>query len=77
MLSDHTDMRTVESATTTRRKNLNIDQRKIKRARRILGTETETETIARPLDLVVFRREILQSLAHAKGRGGVTRLDAD
>lgn len=59
-----------------RRKNLNIDQRKIERARRILGTKTETETIDRALDLVAFRDEILRSLELAKGKGGVESLDA-
>ncbi len=52
---------------TTRkaRKNLRISQEKIDRAREILGTKTETETIEQALDLVAFRAEAV---------GGVLRI---
>ena len=36
----------------TVRKNLGLSQAKIDRAKRILGTKTETETIEQALDLV-------------------------
>lgn len=68
-------MKVAASRRSIRRKNLNIDQRKIERARRILGTVTETETVDRALDLVVFRSEILRSLDRAKGRGGIEPID--
>ena len=40
------------------RKNLRLNQAKLDRARRILGTETETETVEQALDLVAFRQEV-------------------
>ncbi len=39
-------------ARTVQRKNYRIDVRKLNRARKILGTRTETETIHRALDMV-------------------------
>ncbi len=44
------------------RKNFYLDEGKVQRARRILGTKTEIETVTRALDLVIFRKEILASL---------------
>lgn len=52
-----------------KRKNIYLDEGKIRRARRILGTQTETETIDRALDLVVFRKTILRSLEQTTGKG--------
>ena len=52
-----------------KRKNVYLDESKIRRARRILGTQTDAETINRALDLVVFRKEILQSLECTAGKG--------
>lgn len=57
-----------------KRKNFYLDEAKIQRARRILGAKTETETIDRALDLVLFRKEILASLAKAGGKGGIAPL---
>ncbi|MGH7645876.1 MAG: hypothetical protein ACREMR_09855 [Gemmatimonadales bacterium] len=54
-----------------RRKNLRLDQRKLTAARRALGARTETETIERALDLVLFRREVLAGLERFAGRGGI------
>lgn len=44
------------------RKNLRLTQEKIDRAREILGTETETETVEQALDLVAFRSEVLKGI---------------
>ncbi len=55
--------------TTLKRKNMYLDEGKIRRAQRILGTQTDAETIDRALDLVVFRKEILRSLEQAAGKG--------
>jgi hypothetical protein len=52
-----------------KRKTLHLDESKIRRAQRILGTQTEAETIGRALDLVVFRKEILSSLEQTAGNG--------
>lgn len=53
------------------RKNFYLDEEKIQRARRILGTKTQTETVTRALDLVIFRKEILASLEKVRGKGGI------
>lgn len=57
-----------------RRKNYYLDQRKIQRAKEILGAKTETEAIDAALDLVVFRQEILKSLEKVAGKGGVQKV---
>jgi hypothetical protein len=54
---------------TAVRKNLRLSQSKIDRARRILGTRTETETIEEALDLVVFRQEVVEGLQKISGTG--------
>jgi len=55
--------------TALKRKNIYLDEGKVRRARRILGTQTETETIDRALELVVFRKAILRSLEQTTGQG--------
>ncbi len=55
--------------TALKRKNVYLDEGKIRRAQRILGTQTDAETIDRALDLVVFRKEILRSLEQTAGKG--------
>ncbi|MDZ4797163.1 MAG: hypothetical protein SGI92_03290 [Bryobacteraceae bacterium] len=49
------------------RKNLRLSQAKIDRAKRILGTKTETETIEQALDLVAFRSEVVSGLEDLAG----------
>ena len=44
-------------ATKAQRKALRLDEAKLKRAQRILGTETEAETIERALDEVISEAE--------------------
>jgi hypothetical protein len=51
----------------TVRKNLRLSQAKIDRARKILGTKTETETIEQALDLVAFRDEVVSGLERLAG----------
>jgi hypothetical protein len=53
------------------RKNVVMDQRKLDAARRLLGVETETETIDVALDLVAFRRELVRGIAAVRRAGGV------
>ncbi len=57
-----------------KRKNYYLDERKIRRAKAILGAQTETEAIDAALDLVVLRKEILTSLEKVAGRGGVEKV---
>jgi hypothetical protein len=67
-------MRAVADKTSLKRKNLILDQRKIDRAKEILGAATETETIHRALDevreLARFREETEAGLHDLLGRGG-------
>lgn len=53
------------------RKNLRLTQAKIDRAKRILGTTTETETIEQALDLIAFRQEVLEGIDRIAGKGGI------
>lgn len=52
-----------------KKKSVYLDEGKVKRAQRILKTQTDTETIDQALDLVVFRKEILRSLERTADRG--------
>ena len=54
-----------------RRKNLNIDQAKLDRARRLLGADTETETVDRALSALLLREELIAGLREVAGTGGV------
>jgi hypothetical protein len=49
------------------RKNYRLRQSKIDRAMRVLGTGTETETIERALELVVFRGELVEGVRAMRG----------
>lgn len=53
---------------TLKRKNYRLPQSKLDAARRVLGTMTETETIERALDLVVFGERLASGTARARGR---------
>ena len=49
------------------RKNLRLSQSKLDRAKRILGTATETETVEQALDLVAFRAEVMAGVRRMAG----------
>lgn len=49
------------------RKNLRLTQAKLRRAQRILGTETETDTVEQALDLVAFRQEAIDGVRRVAG----------
>lgn len=49
------------------RKNYRLHQEKIDRAKAILGTTTETETIERALDLVAFGEELRRGVDALRG----------
>lgn len=59
------------------RKNLRLTQDKIDRAKKILGTRTETETIEQALDLVAFRKEVVEGLERIAGTGALRDIFAD
>jgi len=65
------------SAPRIRRKNVNIDQTKLDRVRRLLGTETETETIDQALDMILFREEVVRGIERIAGTGGVQNVFED
>lgn len=50
------------------RKNFRLRQSKLDAARKALGTLTETETIERALDFVVFGERLASGTARARGR---------
>ena len=60
--------------TNLKRKNYYLDERKIKKAKTILRARTETQAINAALDMVVFRKEILESLEKVAGKGGVEKV---
>jgi hypothetical protein len=49
------------------RKNMRLRQDLIDRAKRILGTDTETETVEQALELVAFRNEVTEGLNRLAG----------
>ena len=51
-----------------KRKNYRLPQSKLDAARRVLGTTTETETIERALEIVVFGERLASGTARARGR---------
>ncbi len=55
----------------TIRKNMRLNQELIDRAKRVLGTRTETETVERALELVAFREEVLSGLRWLAGSGAL------
>jgi hypothetical protein len=57
-----------------KRKNYYLDEHKIRRVKRVLGAKTETAAIDAALDLVLFRRDILESLESVAGKSGVEKL---
>jgi hypothetical protein len=65
------------SAPRIRRKNVNIDQTKLDRARKLLGTETETETIDQALDMILFREKVVRGIERVAGTGGVQNVFED
>ncbi|MBM3278647.1 MAG: hypothetical protein FJY95_11295 [Candidatus Handelsmanbacteria bacterium] len=54
-----------------RRKNLNIDQKKLNLVHSILGARTETEAVDQALDIVLFRQELVRGIRRIAGSGGV------
>lgn len=60
--------------TAVKRKNYYLDEIKITKAKKILGTKTETATLDKALELVIFRTEILDSLKKVSGKGGVQKV---
>lgn len=62
------------ATTAIRHKHVQLDQKKLERARRVLGARTETETLERALDLVVAEAEINRALLAVGGKGKIRRI---
>ncbi len=65
-------------AKMVQRKNYRIDVRKLNRARKVLGTRTETETIHRALEMVADEAELARALKALLelGPGSIVEIDA-
>lgn len=59
---------------TLRRKHVQLDQRKLSRAVRILGAKTETEALDRALSVVVNEDKIDVALRKARGKGRIRKV---
>jgi hypothetical protein len=66
--------RRIMATMALRHKHVQLDQRKLDRARRALGARTETETLDRALDLVVAEADIDRALRLARGKGKLQRV---
>ncbi|MGD2123737.1 MAG: hypothetical protein PVJ76_18450 [Gemmatimonadota bacterium] len=51
----------------TVRKNMRLRQDLLDRARKVLGTRTETETVEEALELVTFRKEVAEGIRRIAG----------
>ncbi len=60
--------------TAVKRKNYYLDEIKIRKVQKILGTKTETETLDKALEIIMFRTELLDSLKKVSGKGGVQKV---
>lgn len=62
-----------------RRKNYRIDVTTLERARKALGTRSETETIHRALELATNEAGLARALRNliVKGRGRIEDIDAE
>ena len=60
--------------TAIKRKNYYLDEIKIKKVQKILGTKTETETLDTALEMIMFRADLLESLKKVSGKGGVQKV---
>jgi hypothetical protein len=60
--------------TAIKRKNYYLDEVKIKKVQKILGTKTQTETLDKALEMIMFRTDLLESLRKVSGKGGVQKV---
>lgn len=59
------------------RKNMRLRQDLIDRAKEILGTETETETVEEALELVAFRKDVSEGIRRIAGSRSMRDVYAD
>jgi hypothetical protein len=68
------EIRATRESSTWVRKNMLMDQKKLDEARRVLKTETETETIDAALEEIAFRHGLVEGLRALKRSGGLKDL---
>ena len=61
-------------ASSLRRKHVQLDQRKLNRAVRILGAKTEAEALDRALSVVVDEDKIDAALRKTRGKGRILKV---
>ena len=61
-------------ASSLRHQHVQLDQRKLNRALRILGARTETEALDRALSVVVSEYKIDTALPKARGEGRIRKV---
>jgi Arc/MetJ family transcription regulator len=66
-----TPTKNVQYGASRVRKNMDMDAAKLAAAQRILGASTETETVDRALDYVVFQGEVFAALDSLAAFGGL------
>ncbi len=54
------------------RKNMDMDVGKLDAARMVLGASTDTETVDRALDYVIFQGDVFAALDHLTALGGLS-----
>ena len=59
-----------------KRKNYSLEEAKVKKLRRLLRTNTETEALRRAVDFVLFQQEAVKAWIENAGAGGVEDLYA-
>lgn len=52
-------------------KTVTVDQELLNRAREILGTRTDAETVAEALDRIIFRDEVTRGIRAMAGSGSM------
>ena len=68
------DVRAARESSTWVRKNMLMDQKKLDEAKRVLKTETETETIDAALEEIAFRHGLVEGMRALKRSGGLKDL---
>jgi hypothetical protein len=58
-----------------KRKNYSLEEAKVKKLRRLLRTDSETEAVRRAVDFVLFQQEAVKAWIENPGTGGVEDLD--
>jgi Arc/MetJ family transcription regulator len=59
------------------RKNIDIDASKLRAAKKILGARTDTETVDRALDHIVYTIEVFAALDRLAALGGIDDIYAE